>query len=112
MINQENLITRTQLCLKMGSLDQLYQIYDIEAPGPAVVAQYLVNQFEHADFDFGCIEKEEEFQDQFENLMREHLKQWGGPEGLRLAVRMQRAMEEDDRRPKEDKLQEERPMLA
>ena len=43
--------------------------------------------------------------------MREHLKQWGGSGGVRLAIRMQRAQEEEDKRPGEDKLLEEQPML-
>ena len=52
------------------------------------MAQYLVNQFEHADFEFDCVNREDLYQDKFEDQVISELNSYGGYYGGLLAVRM------------------------
>jgi len=53
----------------------------MEVPYKVMTAQYLVNQFEHADFEFGCVHKEEKLMDEYEDLIKKELRILGGHHG-------------------------------
>ena len=81
LLMQESVITRTRLLLSLESLDQVYVMHNIEVPEKVQVAQYLVHQFEHADFEFGHVYKEEKLMDDFEELVKSELRVLGGRQG-------------------------------
>jgi hypothetical protein len=52
-------------------------------PKKVKVAMYLVNQFEHSDFDFEVIKDEEKLQEEYEDLENKEMILLGGKEGER-----------------------------
>ena len=81
LLMQESVISRTRLLLNLESLDQVYSLYKIPVPDKVQISQYLVHQFEFADFDFHSVHKEEKLMDDFEELVRKELRILGGPKG-------------------------------
>ena len=73
-----------------GNMSSLYDTYKLTIPKRMRVAEYLVFQFEHMNFNFDVVWNEDKLQDEYEKMMEIELKELTAPDGERVANRNER----------------------
>ena len=80
LLDQEYVINRTKNALNQCNITSLYDTFNLILPSRMKVAEYLIFQFEHLNFNFDVTLDEERLQDKYEEMQEYEVSHSGAGE--------------------------------